>query len=177
MSRSGDTQIIGHNVNVVYSRKSCQSHSEDPCLLHQKTLKRFVLYQRNSLISFHWNFKVISGEIKGKELVKMNQKAFDDYNETALESCPWCGRWELNGKIPQTFLRPTDDIITGKMTHTSQTRHAGCIFCEGLFNLHICSVTLMCLDISIHVSVEMGIYLRDSDSTRSATHLLALSMG
>ena len=36
--------------------------------------------------------QVISGEIKGKELIKMNQKAFDDYNETALESCQWCGR-------------------------------------------------------------------------------------
>ena len=40
----------------------------------------------------HQFYQVISGEIKGKELVKMNQKAFDDYNETALESCPWCGR-------------------------------------------------------------------------------------
>ena len=36
--------------------------------------------------------KVISGEIKGKELIKMNQKAFDDYNECALEACKWCGR-------------------------------------------------------------------------------------
>ena len=36
--------------------------------------------------------KVISGEIKGKELIKMNQKAFDDYNECALEACQWCGR-------------------------------------------------------------------------------------
>ena len=36
--------------------------------------------------------KVISGEIKGKELVKMNQKAFEDYNETSLLSCQWCGR-------------------------------------------------------------------------------------
>ena len=37
--------------------------------------------------------KVISGEIKGKELIKMNQKAFDDYNECALEACQWCGRY------------------------------------------------------------------------------------
>lgn len=36
--------------------------------------------------------KVISGEIKGKDLIKMNQKAFDDYNETSLQSCQWCGR-------------------------------------------------------------------------------------
>ena len=45
--------------------------------------------------------KVISGEIKGKELIKMNQKAFDDYNECALEACQWCGRekWDFFGKI------------------------------------------------------------------------------
>jgi len=49
--------------------------------------------QRRPVPTAPENFeKVISGEIKGKELVKMNQKAFDDYNETALESCPWCGR-------------------------------------------------------------------------------------
>jgi len=36
--------------------------------------------------------KVVKGEIKGKDLVKMNQKAFDDYNETALESCQFCER-------------------------------------------------------------------------------------
>jgi len=36
--------------------------------------------------------KVVSGEIKGKDLAKMNQKAFDDYNETALESCQYCER-------------------------------------------------------------------------------------
>ena len=36
---------------------------------------------------------------------------------------------------------------------------------------------LMCLDISIHESVFMGIYLRDSDSTRIATHLLTWDIG
>ena len=36
--------------------------------------------------------KVISGEIKGKDLMKMNQKAFDDYNECSLESCQFCER-------------------------------------------------------------------------------------
>ena len=30
--------------------------------------------------------------MRGKDLVKMNQKAFDDYNDTALMSCPWCSR-------------------------------------------------------------------------------------
>ena len=43
--------------------------------------------------------KVISGEIKGKELIKMNQKAFDDYNETSLLSCKWCGRYVLQKNI------------------------------------------------------------------------------
>jgi len=49
--------------------------------------------ERRPLPTAPENFdKVVSGEIKGKDLVKMNQKAFDDYNETALESCQFCGR-------------------------------------------------------------------------------------
>jgi len=36
--------------------------------------------------------KIISGEIKGKELIKMNQQAFDDYNTSVLEACTNCGR-------------------------------------------------------------------------------------
>jgi len=36
--------------------------------------------------------KILSGEIKGKELVKLNQQAFDDYNTSVLESCTNCGR-------------------------------------------------------------------------------------
>ena len=47
--------------------------------------------------------KVISGEIKGKELIKMNQKAFDDYNECALEACNWCGRYK-DGIFMEDFL-------------------------------------------------------------------------
>ena len=50
--------------------------------------------ERRPLPTAPENFdKVVSGEIKGKDLVKMNQKAFDDYNETALESCQFCGRY------------------------------------------------------------------------------------
>ena len=37
--------------------------------------------------------KIISGEIKGKELIKMNQQAFDDYNTSVLEACTNCGRY------------------------------------------------------------------------------------
>ena len=40
--------------------------------------------------------KILSGEIKGKELMKLNQQAFDDYNTSALESCSNCGRLVLN---------------------------------------------------------------------------------
>jgi len=36
--------------------------------------------------------KVLSGEIKGKALQKMNNKAFEDYNDTALMPCEHCGR-------------------------------------------------------------------------------------
>jgi hypothetical protein len=49
--------------------------------------------ERRPLPTAPENFdKVVSGEIKGKDLAKMNQKAFDDYNDTALESCQFCGR-------------------------------------------------------------------------------------
>ena len=37
--------------------------------------------------------KVVKGEFKGKDLAKINQKAFDEHNESALESCQFCGRW------------------------------------------------------------------------------------
>ena len=40
--------------------------------------------------------KIISGEIKGKELIKMNQQAFDDYNSSVLEACTNCGRYVDN---------------------------------------------------------------------------------
>eukprot|EP00092_Neocalanus_flemingeri_P001459 GFUD01001557.1.p1 GENE.GFUD01001557.1~~GFUD01001557.1.p1 ORF type:complete len:483 (-),score=172.49 GFUD01001557.1:107-1555(-) len=36
--------------------------------------------------------KVVKGEIKGKDLVKINQKAFDEHNESGLEACQHCGR-------------------------------------------------------------------------------------
>ena len=55
--------------------------------------ERLPMAKRRPVPTAPENFdKVISGEIKGKDLIKMNQKAFDDYNETALESCKWCGR-------------------------------------------------------------------------------------
>lgn len=51
--------------------------------------------------------KILSGEIKGKELIKLNQQAFDDYNTSALESCSNCGRLVYNDnkydKRSQTF--------------------------------------------------------------------------
>ena len=50
--------------------------------------------ERRPLPTAPENFdKVVSGEIKGKDLVKMNQKAFEDYNDSALESCQFCGRY------------------------------------------------------------------------------------
>jgi len=36
--------------------------------------------------------KVVKGEITGKALAKVNQKAADEFNEAALEACQWCGR-------------------------------------------------------------------------------------
>jgi len=49
--------------------------------------------ERRPLPTAPENFdKVVSGELKGKDLAKMNQKAFDDYNDTALEACQFCGR-------------------------------------------------------------------------------------
>ena len=49
--------------------------------------------ERRPLPTAPENFeKVVSGEIKGKELVKLNQQAFDDYNTSALETCTNCGR-------------------------------------------------------------------------------------
>ena len=36
--------------------------------------------------------KVVKGEIKGKELVKLNQKASDEHNESGLVSCQFCAR-------------------------------------------------------------------------------------
>ena len=38
--------------------------------------------------------------------------------------------------------------------------------------MHICNVILTCLDISIAESDNVGIYLRDSDSTRVVANLL-----
>ena len=37
-------------------------------------------------------FQVLSGEIKGKALAKVNQQAFEEYNDTALLACPYCAR-------------------------------------------------------------------------------------
>jgi len=49
--------------------------------------------QRRPLPTAPENFdKIISGEIKGKDLMKMNQQAFDDYNTSVLEPCSNCGR-------------------------------------------------------------------------------------
>ena len=38
-------------------------------------------------------FQVLSGEIKGKALAKVNQQAFEEYNDTALLACPYCARY------------------------------------------------------------------------------------
>ena len=43
--------------------------------------------------------KILSGEIKGKELVKLNQQAFDDYNTSALETCTNCGRSDIQIRL------------------------------------------------------------------------------
>ena len=44
--------------------------------------------------------KILSGEIKGKELVKLNQQAFDDYNTSVLESCSNCRRSGIVLNLP-----------------------------------------------------------------------------
>ena len=36
--------------------------------------------------------QVLSGEIKGKALAKVNQQAFEEYNDSALVPCPYCAR-------------------------------------------------------------------------------------
>ena len=37
--------------------------------------------------------KVLKGEIKGKDLAKINQKASEEHNDSALESCQFCARF------------------------------------------------------------------------------------
>ncbi len=37
--------------------------------------------------------QVLSGEIKGKALAKVNQQAFEEYNDSALVPCPYCARY------------------------------------------------------------------------------------
>ena len=37
--------------------------------------------------------KVLKGEIKGKDLAKINQKASEEHNDSALESCKFCARF------------------------------------------------------------------------------------
>jgi len=53
--------------------------------------------------------KVIKGEVKGKALAKFNQKAFDEHNETALESCPNCGRTFLPKALTSHKKACTED--------------------------------------------------------------------
>jgi len=66
--------------------------------------------ERRPLPTAPENFdKVVSGEIKGKDLVKMNQKAFDDYNDTALESCQFCGRTFLPKALESHKKACTED--------------------------------------------------------------------
>jgi len=45
--------------------------------------------------------KILSGEITGKELIRINQKAAEDYKTEVLEPCPVCGRTFL----PEALLR------------------------------------------------------------------------
>jgi len=57
---------------------------------HQETLPKA---ERRPLPTAPENFdKIISGEIKGKDLIKLNQQSFDDYNTSVLEPCSNCGR-------------------------------------------------------------------------------------
>ena len=64
-----------------------------------------VTSHRGNIVSLYLWSKVISGEMRGKDLVKMNQKAFDDYNDTALMSCPWCSRSDtLHGSLSIIYV-------------------------------------------------------------------------
>lgn len=45
--------------------------------------------------------RILSGEVSGKELMKMNQKAAEDYNNEVLEPCSNCGRTFL----PEALVR------------------------------------------------------------------------
>ena len=54
--------------------------------------------------------KVVKGEVKGKDLAKINQKAFDEHNESALESCQFCGRWFFTHILIRLFISPFKDI-------------------------------------------------------------------
>jgi hypothetical protein len=49
----------------------------------------------------------LSGEIKGKALAKVNQQAFEEYNDSALVACPYCTRWVLQ-YYPQTGNHPNE---------------------------------------------------------------------
>ena len=40
--------------------------------------------------------RILSGEVSGKELMKINQKAAEDYKNEVLEPCSNCGRYYNN---------------------------------------------------------------------------------
>ena len=39
--------------------------------------------------------RILNGEVSGKELMKMNQKAAEDYKNEVLEPCSNCGRLDI----------------------------------------------------------------------------------
>jgi hypothetical protein len=54
----------------------------------------------------------LSGEIKGKALAKVNQQAFEEYNDSALVACPYCTRWViLFTGVGITLLRSVAPLI------------------------------------------------------------------
>lgn len=68
---------------------TCKQHTFHVARINQTNFQA----ERRQVPSAPENFdKILSGEIKGKELIKLNQQAFDDYNTSALETCTNCGR-------------------------------------------------------------------------------------
>lgn len=70
--------------------------------------------------------KVLSGEIKGKALAKVNQQAFEEYNDSALVPCPYCARTFLPKSLEAhhklcTADRPMLKAEKGK-TYTGQAK-------------------------------------------------------
>ena len=68
--------------------------------------------------------QVLSGEIKGKAaLAKVNQQAFEEYNDSALLPCPFCSRsilkslpnenWGMDGYEKASFDRSSFNSATG----------------------------------------------------------------